>query len=89
MPTATIELPRDMLDAASSYAERGRMSVVEFFADMMKRQYGYQMHIVIENPRRVTKGMTEENPLSEFVGCIGGSRRTDDVVSEMRGYDQW
>ena len=55
MPTTTIELPREMVDAASSYAERGRMSV----------------------------------PLSEFVGCIGGSRRTDDVVAEMRRYDQW
>jgi len=37
-----------MLDAASSYAERGRMSVVEFFADMMRRQYGFQMRIAFE-----------------------------------------
>jgi len=89
MPTATIELPRDMLDAASSYAERGRMSVVEFFADMMRRQYGFQMRIAFEKPRTTAGTASHENPLSDFVGCIGGSRRTDDVVSEMRGYDQW
>ena len=89
MPTTMIELPREMVDAASSYAECGRMSVAEFFADMMRRQYGFQMHIAIERPRKPEKKTVEDNPLSEFVGCIGGSRRTDDVVSEMRGYDQW
>ena len=89
MLTATIELPRDMLDAASSYAERGRMSVVEFFADMMSRQYGFQSRTIFEKPRTTVRFASHENPLSEFVGCIGGSLRTDDVVSEMRGYDQW
>jgi len=89
MPTTTIELPRDMVDAASLYAQRGRMSVVDFFADMMKRQYGYQMHVVFEDLHRPEKGTIEENPLSEFIGCIGGSLRTDDVISQMRGYDQW
>jgi len=29
------------------------------------------------------------NRLSEFVGCIGNGKRTDEVVGELRGYDQW
>jgi len=31
----------------------------------------------------------KRNPLSQFIGCIDGARRTDDVVRELRGYEQW
>ena len=42
MPTATIELPRDMVDAATSYAARENKSVEDLFFNWLHRSYGFQ-----------------------------------------------
>lgn len=49
MTVATLELPREMMDAAISYAEREHRSVVDFFAEMMRRQYGYGICVLAKN----------------------------------------
>ena len=48
MPMSTIELPRNMVDAVHEYAERERVSVLDFFAAMLKKQYGYVMTIKVD-----------------------------------------
>lgn len=40
MPTATIELPQEMIDAANTYAEREHRSIADLFADALKLTYG-------------------------------------------------
>ena len=48
MPMSTIELPRSMVDAVHEYAERERVSVLDLFASMLKKQYGYVMAIKVD-----------------------------------------
>ena len=48
MPMSTIELPRSMVDAVHEYAERERVSVLDFFAAMLKKQYGYVMTVKVD-----------------------------------------
>ena len=48
MPMGTIELPRSMVDAVHEYAERERVSVLDLFASMLKKQYGYVMTINVD-----------------------------------------
>ena len=48
MPMSTIELPRSMVDAVHEYAERERVSVLDLFASMLKKQYGYVMTIKVD-----------------------------------------
>ena len=48
MPMSSIELPRSMVDAVHEYAERERVSVLDFFAAMLKKQYGYVMTIKVD-----------------------------------------
>ena len=42
MSMSTIELPRSMVEAVREYADRERVSVLEFFAAMLRTQYGYE-----------------------------------------------
>ena len=42
MPMATIELPQSMVDAMRMYAARESVSVLDFIADLLKKQYGYE-----------------------------------------------
>ncbi len=43
MPMGTLSLPLGMINAAYSYAERESVSVVDLFASLLHRQYGYEM----------------------------------------------
>ena len=47
--STTIELPNEMFAAASSYAKREHSSIVDFFANMMRRQYGYGAQLFFVN----------------------------------------
>ena len=56
MPMRTIELPRSMVDAVYAYADRESMTLQDFFADMLKRQYGYVMTVKVATEAPLRKG---------------------------------
>jgi len=83
MPYAVLEKEIERLD------ETQQNTVVLFVRFLLSQKAAAPVDGGGTRPLSIEKGDVEDNPLSEFVGCIGGSRRTDDVVAEMRGYDQW
>ena len=83
MPYAVLEKEIERLD------ETQQNTVVLFVRFLLSQKAAAPVGGGGTGPRSPAKRDLEDNPLSEFVGCIGGSRRTDDVVAEMRGYDQW
>ena len=83
MPYAVLEKEIERLD------ETQQNAVVLFVRFLLSQKAAAPVGGGGSRPRSPARKDGEGNPLSELVGCIGGSRRTDDVVSEMRGYDQW
>ena len=83
MPYAVLEKEIERLD------ETQQNTVVLFVRFLLSQKAAAPVGSGGTRPRSPVKREVKDNPLSEFVGCIGGSRRTDDVVAEMRGYDQW
>ena len=71
-----IDLPPAMAQEAQEYATVRGTTLERMLFDYLKRELD-----------RIRVGRA--NRLSEFVGCIGNGRRTDEVVGELRGYDQW
>ncbi len=72
----TIDLPPAMADAALEYATVRGTTLEKMFFDYLKNELSRQ-----HSPKA--------SPLSEFVGCIRNGKRTDEVLGEMRGRDQW
>jgi len=83
MPYAVLEKEIERLD------ETQQNTVVLFVRFLLSQKAAAPVEGGGTRPLSLASRDTEDNPLSEFVGCIGSSRRTDDVVAEMRGYDQW
>ena len=71
-----IDLPPSMAQEAREYATVQGTTLERMLFDYLKAELA-------------KKSRSSGNPLAEFVGCIANKRRTDDVVSELRGYDQW
>ena len=72
-----IDLPPAMAQEAREYATVRGTTLEQMLFDYLKRELKHRNHA-----GRV-------NRLSEFIGCIGNGKRTDEVVGELRGYDQW
>ena len=51
MPMGTLELPRSMIDAAETYAERENLSVTDLFADLLHSRYGYSITLTVSRPQ--------------------------------------
>ena len=83
MPYAVLEKEIERLD------ETQQNAVVLFVRFLLSQKATAPAASGGARPRSPAGRDIKGNPLSELVGCIGGSRRTDDVVAEMRGYDQW
>ena len=71
-----IDLPPAMAQEARDYATIHGTTLERMLIDYLKRELD-RLHD------------SRANRLSEFVGCIGNGKRTDEVVGELRGYDQW
>ena len=72
----TVDLPPAMVKEAEGYATIQGTTLERMLFDYLKRELN-----------RLHAGKASR--LSQFVGCIKTDRRTDDVVRELRGYDQW
>ena len=80
MPTATIELPRDIVDAVSSYAERSHRSMMDLFANALKMAYGIESVYVVDvvggkhtAPAAMVKTRVGDCKLSPRVEALYGS----------------
>ena len=71
-----IDLPPAMAREAREYATIQGTTLERMLFDYLKRELN-------------RKRDSHTNRLSEFIGCIGNGKRTDEVVGELRGYDQW
>ena len=56
MPTGTLTLPRNMIEAAYSYADKESLSVVELFAKLLHNQYGYVVTMTVDAPVEKSSG---------------------------------
>lgn len=50
MPMGILELPRSMIDAAETYAERENLSVADLFANLLHARYGYSISLTVSRP---------------------------------------
>lgn len=51
MPMGTLELPRSMIDAAETYAERENLTVADLFAQLLHSRYGYSITLTVSRPQ--------------------------------------
>ena len=56
MPTGTITLPRNLIEAAYSYADKESLSVVDLFAKLLHNQYGYVVTMTVDAPVEKSTG---------------------------------
>ena len=71
MPLETLELPRDMVVAARSYAAREHTSIVDLFANALKTTYGIDCFCVLNGntkPVRRTRAIPQD--LVDISGVI-------------------
>ena len=52
MPTGTLTLPRNMIEAAYSYADQESLSVADLFAKLLHNQYGYIVKMSVDAPAK-------------------------------------
>ena len=66
-------------------------AVMEQIGRMTIKERMTLINWIIEGIRagRIENASEDTNPLTDFVGCIRNGRRTDEVVGEFRGYNQW
>jgi len=71
-----IDLPPQMANDVREYVTADSNALAQLLVDYLRNEL-------------VQRRNARNNPLSQFVGCIADGRRTDDVVGELRGYEQW
>ena len=71
MPTATIELPRDIVTAAQFYATREHKSVARLFMELFVNAYKYSVSD-IESPRLVALRRVADENAPQWLNDISG-----------------
>ena len=83
MPMGTLELPRSMIDAAETYAERENLSVTDLFADLLHSRYGYSITLTVSRPqppvrrKRIVSIPDSIKSISGIVSLPEGQTETD------------
>ena len=75
MPMGTLELPRSMIDAAYSYADKESLSVADLFAKLLHAQYGYVVTMAVDTP---VKQSTARRAISPRVRALRGVAKIAD-----------
>ena len=75
MPTGTLTLPRNMIEAAYSYADKESLSVVDLFAKLLHAQYGYVVTMAVDAPAKQT---TTRRAISPRVRALRGIAKIAD-----------
>ena len=74
MPTGALTLPRNMIDAAYSYADKESLSIADLFAKLLHNQYGYVVTMSIAAP----VGKVSGRPISSRVRALRGIAKLPD-----------
>ena len=85
MPTGTLTLPRNMIEAAYSYADRESLSVADLFAKLLHTQYGYVVTMTVDAPAKQTTTRRAISPRVRAlrgVAKISNSRPYKDILTE-------
>ena len=84
MPTGTLTLPRNMIEAAYSYADRESLSVAEFFAKLLHKQYGYVVTMAVDTPVKSTQRRAISSRVRALRGVakISDNRPYKDILTE-------
>ena len=84
MPTGTLTLPRSMIDAAYSYADRESLSVVDLFAKLLHKQYGYVVTMTVDMPVSKTSRRSVSPRVRALRGVakIADNRPYKDILAE-------
>ena len=85
MPMGTLELPRNMIDAAYSYADKESLSVADLFAKLLHAQYGYVVTMAVDAPAKQTTTRRAISPRVRAlrgVAKIADNRPYKDLLSE-------
>ena len=75
MPMGTLELPRNMIDAAYSYADKESLSVSDLFAKLLHAHYGYFVTMAVDAP---AKQSTTRRAISPRVRALRGVAKIAD-----------
>lgn len=81
MPMGTLELPRSMIDAAESYAERENLSVADLFAELLHSRYGYSITLTVARPKTTVRRKRVVN-IPDSIKSISGIISLPEVLSE-------
>ena len=84
MPTGTITLPRNMIEAAYSYADRESLSVADLFAKLLHKQYGYVVTMTVDAPVKSTQRRSISSRVRALRGVakISDNRPYKDILAE-------
>ena len=75
MPTGTLKLPRNMIEAAYSYADKESLSVADLFAKLLHTQYGYVVTMAVDEP---VKPVSTRRAISPRVRALRGVAKIAD-----------
>ena len=87
MPTGTLTLPRSMIDAVESYAERENLTVADFFANLLHSRYGYSITLTVSRPhpsirrKRVVDIPDSIKSISGIISLTDGQSE-DDIIHD-------
>ena len=87
MPMGTLELPRSMIDAVETYAERENLSVADLFADLLHSRYGYSITLTVSRPHAPVRRKRVVN-IPDSIKSISGiislpeGQSEDDIVHD-------
>ena len=81
MPMGTLELPRSMIDAAESYAERENLSVADLFAELLHSRYGYSITPTVARHQTTVRRKRVVN-IPDSIKSISGIISLPDGLSE-------
>lgn len=84
MTMDTLTLPRNMIEAAYSYADKESLSVVDLFAKLLHNQYGYVVTMTVDVPAKRTTSRVISPRVRALRGIAKGSdnRPYKDILSD-------
>ena len=87
MPMGTLELPRRMIDAAKSYAERENLTVADLFAELLHSRFGYSITLTVSRPQspiRKKRVVNIPDSIKSISGLISlpDGQTEDDIIRD-------
>ena len=87
MPMGTLELPRRMIDAAESYAERENLTVADLFAELLHSRFGSSIPLTVSRPQapiRKKRVVNIPDSIKSISGIISlpDGQTEDDIIRD-------